>query len=152
MPRTQRASFTEMTEYVLPQHANKYGSVFGGQIMAWVDLCAAICAQRHAGRQCVTAFVDDLMFKRPVLVGQVVRLRAQVTATFRTSMEIEVSVRGEDTLTGEQWPTVECRATFVAMGDDRSPTPVPPLLLETDEQRAAQAAAEERRRARLAKR
>jgi acyl-CoA hydrolase len=151
-PRPQRASFTEMTEYVLPQHANAYGSVFGGQIMAWVDLCAAICAQRHAGRPCVTAFVDDLMFKRPVRVGQVVRLRAQVTATFRTSMEIEVSVRGEDTLTGEQWPTVECRATFVAMSEDRLPTLVPLLLLESDEQRVAQAAAEERRRARLAKR
>ena len=94
-----------MLEYVLPQHANLCGTVFGGQIMAWVDLCAAICAQRHAGRPCVTAFVDDLLFKRPVRVGQVVRLRAQMVATFRTSMEIEVSVSGEDTVTGEQWPT-----------------------------------------------
>ncbi len=141
-----------MTEYVLPQHANVFGSVFGGQIMAWVDLCAAICAQRHAGRPCVTAFVDDLHFKRPVRVGQVVRLRAHVTATFRTSMEIEVSVHGEDTLTGEQWPTIECRATFVALSDKRTPTRVPPLLLESAEERAAQAAAEERRRRRLAKR
>jgi acyl-CoA hydrolase len=139
-----------MTEYVLPQHANVFGSVFGGQIMAWVDLCAAICAQRHAGRPCVTAFVDDLHFKRPVRVGQVVRLRAQVTATFRTSMEIEVSVHGEDTLTGEQWPTVECRVTFVAMSEKRTPTRVPPLLLESAEERAAQAAAEGRRRRRLA--
>jgi acyl-CoA hydrolase len=141
-----------MVEYVLPQHANIAGNVFGGQIMAWVDLCAAICAQRHAGRPCVTAFVDDLLFKRPVRVGQVVRLRAEVLATFRTSMEIDVRVEGEDTLTGERWPTVECRAVFVAMDDDRKPTPVRPLLLESDEDRAAQAAAEERRRARLAKR
>lgn len=151
-PRPRSASVTEMAEYVLPQHANAYGSVFGGQIMAWVDLCAAICAQRHAGRPCVTAFVDDLMFKRPVRVGQVVRLRAQVTATFRTSMEIEVSVHGEDTLTGEKWPTVECRMTFVAMSEKRTPTRVPPLLLASAEERAAQAAAEERRRGRLAKR
>lgn len=151
-PKPRAASVTEMTEYVLPQHANVYGTVFGGQIMAWVDLCAAICAQRHAGRPCVTAFVDDLLFTRPVRVGQVVRLRAHVTATFRTSMEIEVSVRGEDTVTGEQWPTVECRATFVAMSDERKPARIPPLLLETDADRAAQAAAEERRRARLAKR
>jgi acyl-CoA hydrolase len=141
-----------MTEYVLPQHANVAGSVFGGQIMAWVDLCAAICAQRHAGKPCVTAFVDDLLFKRPVRVGQVVRLRAQVTATFRTSMEIDVMVTGEDTITGEQWPTVECRVTFVAMDEQRRPTPVPPLRLETDADRAAQAAAEARRQARLAKR
>jgi acyl-CoA hydrolase len=140
-----------MTEYVLPQHANVYDTVFGGQIMAWVDLCAAMCAQRHSGRLCVTAFVDDLHFRRPVHVGQVVRLRAQLTATFRTSMEIEVCVEGEDTRTGERWPTVDCVTTFVAMGDDRRPVPVPPLLLETEADRAAQAAAEERRRARLAK-
>jgi acyl-CoA hydrolase len=146
------ASITDMTEYVLPQHANVFGTVFGGQIMAWVDLCAAICAQRHAGRPCVTAFVDDLLFKRPVRVGQVVRLRAQVKATFRTSMEIEVSVSGEDTTTGETWPTLECFTTFVAMSDDLQPTPIPPLLLESTDDEAAQAAAEERRRSRLAKR
>lgn len=151
-PRSRAASVTEMTEYVLPQHANIGSTVFGGQIMAWVDLCAAICAQRHAGRPCVTAFVDDLLFKRPVRVGQVVRLRAQIIATFRTSMEIDVRVSGEDTVTGEQWPTVEARVVFVAMDDHHKPTPVPALLLETDADRAAQAAAEERRRARLAKR
>jgi acyl-CoA hydrolase len=150
--KSRTASVTEMAEYVLPQHANIGGTVFGGQIMAWVDLCAAICAQRHAARPCVTAFVDDLLFKRPVRVGQVVRLRAQVTATFRTSMEIDVMVSGEDTITGEQWPTVECRVVFVAMDEQRRPTPVPPLLLETAADQAAQAAAEERRRARLAKR
>jgi acyl-CoA hydrolase len=151
-PKARSASVTEMVEYVLPQHANVAGTVFGGQIMAWIDLCAAICAQRHAGRPCVTAFVDDLLFKRPVRIGQVVRLRANITATFRTSMEIDVNVCGEDTLTGEQWPTVECRVTFVAMDDQRKPTAVPPLLLETDLDRDAQAAGEERRRARLAKR
>jgi acyl-CoA hydrolase len=141
-----------MTEYVLPQHANVAGNVFGGQIMAWVDLCGAICAQRHAGYPCVTAFVDDLLFRRPVHVGQVVRLRAVVTATFRTSMEIDVDVEGEDTLTGERWPTVSARMTFVAIGRDRKPTPVPSLLLATDADRAAQAAAGERRAVRLAKR
>jgi acyl-CoA hydrolase len=151
-PKLRSASTTEMTEYVLPQHANVHGSAFGGQIMAWIDLCAAVCAQRHAGRPCLTAFVDDLLFKRPVRVGQVVLLRAQLTATFRTSMEIEVSVCGEDTVSGERWPTVQCRATFVAIGDDGKPAPIAPLLLESDVDRASQAAAEERRRARLAKR
>jgi acyl-CoA hydrolase len=150
-PRHRADSVTEMTEYVLPQHANVFGGVFGGQIMAWVDLCAAICAQRHSGRPCVTAFVDDLHFKRPVRVGQVVRLRAHVTATFRTSMEIAVAVVGENTFTGEKWPTIDCLVTFVAMGDDRKPVPVPPLLLESDEDHAGQARAEERRRTRLAK-
>jgi acyl-CoA hydrolase len=152
VPKPRAASTTEMLEYVLPQHANIGGTVFGGQIMAWVDLCAAICAQRHAGRPCVTAFVDDLLFKRPVLVGQVVRLRAELLATFRTSMEIDVTVSGEDTITGDVWPTVECRVVFVAVDEARKPTPVPPLILETAAQRQAQASAEERRRARLAKR
>ena len=136
----------------MPQHANVGGTVFGGQIMAWVDLCAAICAQRHAGKPCVTAFVDDLLFKRPVRVGQVVRLSARVIATFRTSMEIDVNVCGEDSVTGEVWPTVEARVVFVAMDDERRPTEVPPLALATDEERAEQARAEERRRTRLAKR
>ncbi len=150
--KPRAASATEMLEYVLPQHANSYGTVFGGQIMAWVDLCGAVCAQRHAGRPCVTAFVDDLLFKRPVRVGQIVLLRARVTAAFRTSMEIEVTVLGEDTLSGEQWPTLECSMTFVAMSDEQRPTPVPALLLVSDEERAAHDAAHERRRARLAKR
>ncbi|HEV3189400.1 MAG TPA: acyl-CoA thioesterase [Polyangiaceae bacterium] len=151
-PKSIADSVTEMTEYVLPQHANVYGTVFGGQIMAWVDICAAICAQRHAGRPCVTAFVDSLLFKRPVRVGQVVRLHAHVVATFRTSMEIEVSVLGENAMTGEVWPTVECHVILVAMNDDGKPTPVPPRLLESEADRKAQAAADERRRARLAKR
>ena len=151
-PKSSADSVTEMTEYVLPQHANVYGTVFGGQIMAWVDVCAAICAQRHAGRPCVTAFVDSLLFKRPVRVGQVVRLRAHVVATFRTSMEIEVSVLGENAMNGEVWPTVECRVILVAMNDDGKPTPVPPRLLESEADRKAQAAADERRSARLAKR
>jgi acyl-CoA hydrolase len=143
---------TEMTEYVLPQHANVHGTVFGGQIMAWIDLCAAVCAQRHSGHPCVTVFVDDLLFKRPVRVGQVVLIRALVTATFRTSMEIEVCVFGEDTFTGERWPTVECKTTFVAIGDNGKPAIVPPLVLENDQDHIAQTAAEQRRLARLAKR
>lgn len=149
-PRPQSASVTQMTEYVLPQHANALGGVFGGQIMAWIDLCAAICAQRHSGRMAVTAFVDDLKFDKPVLVGEVVRLEARVTATFHTSMEIEVVVEGEHAMTGRRWPCVTARLTFVAINEDRKPTPVPPLLLDSEQVRASQAAGEARRAARLA--
>ncbi len=138
-----------MTEYVLPQHANALGSVFGGQIMAWIDLCGAICAQRHAGRMAVTAFVDDLAFQLPVRVGEVVRLDAKVTAVFRTSMEIEVVVEGENAATGKRWPCVDARLTFVAIDDDRKPTSVPPLVMDGDDVAASQAAGEARRRARL---
>lgn len=148
--RTQASSLTEMTEYVLPQHANALGNVFGGQIMAWVDLCAAICAQRHSGNTAVTAFVDDLKFEQPVRVGEVVRLRAQVTATFRTSMEIHVEVEGEDSRTRRRWPCVSALLVFVAIDDARKPTPVPALHLDSDSVRASQAAGEQRRAARLA--
>jgi len=149
--RPQAASLTEMTEYVLPQHANALGNVFGGQIMAWVDLCAAICAQRHSGNTAVTAFVDDLKFEQPVRVGEVVRLRAQINATFRTSMEIHVEVEGEDSRTRKRWPCVSALLVFVAIDDARKPTPVPPLALDTEAVKASQAAAEERRAARLAR-
>jgi acyl-CoA hydrolase len=138
-----------MTEFVLPQNANALGNVFGGQIMAWVDLCAAICAQRHARAIAVTAFVDDMKFQAPVKVAQVVRLEARVTATFKTSMEISVVVEGEDPRTGARWPCVQAMVVFVAIDASGTPTPVPPLLLDSPEVRASQAAGEARRAARL---
>jgi acyl-CoA hydrolase len=140
-----------MTEYVLPQHSNVFGGVFGGQIMAWVDLSAAICAQRHSGRLAVTAYVDDLKFEKPVRIGEVVRLDARVTAVFRTSMEIAVEVTGEDSRTGRTWPCVRALTVFVAIGDDGRPAAVPPLLLDDEAVRASQAAGEERRAKRLAR-
>ena len=150
--RPQASSVTEMTEYVLPQHANALGNVFGGQIMVWVDLCAAITAQRHSGEMAVTAYVDDLRFQAPVKVGEVVRLRARVTATFRTSMEVEVFVEGENSRTGKRWPCVDAIVTFVAIDDAGKPTPVPRLLMDAEEVRASQDAGEARRQQRLAKR
>jgi acyl-CoA hydrolase len=146
------ASLTEMTEYVLPQHANALGTVFGGQIMAWVDLCAAICSQRHSGKTTVTAFVDDVKFQEPVKVGEVVRLRARLTATFRTSMEIEVVVQGEDPRTQRIWPCVDALLVFVAIDQSGAPVVVPLLDISTPEAAASQAAGEARRTARLAKR
>lgn len=150
--RPQSASVTTMTEYVLPQHSNAFGGVFGGQIMAWVDLCAAMCAQRHSGRLAVTAFVGNLRFERPVRVGEVVSLDARIVATFRTSMEIEVVVTGEDSRTGRTWPCVHALTVFVAIDDQGQPAPVPPLLIDSDELRASQAAALARRAARLTQR
>ena len=141
-----------MTEYVLPTHANTLGNVFGGQILAWVDLCAAICAQRHTRSVCITAGIDDLSFERPIKVGQIVRLSARVTATFRTSLEILVDVEGEDGVTGEHWPCVTAFVTYVAVDAALRPTPVPPILLETERDRALAEAAAERRAVRLARR
>lgn len=151
-PRPQSLSLTQMTEYVLPQHANALGNIFGGQIMAWTDLCAAICAQRHSGRMAVTAFIDDMKFEQPVRVGEVVRLEARVTAAFRTSLEIEVVVEGEDATSRRRWPCVHARLTFVAIDEARRPTEVPPLALDSEDVRTSQKEGEARRAARLSAR
>ena len=145
-------SITTMTEYVLPTHANALGTIFGGQVLAWIDLCAAICAQRHTGRTVVTAGIDDLSFDQTIRVGQVVRLRAQVTAAFRSSVEILVTVEGEDAIRGKVWPTVSAFVTFVAVDEAMRPASVPPLILETEEERRLAAAAAERRSMRLSRR
>ena len=146
-----RGSFTQMTEYVLPTHANALGNVFGGQVLAWMDLCAAICSQRFMGSVGVTAGIDDLSFEQPIRVGQVVRLEARVTASFRTSCEVFVDVRGEDAVTGETWPCVSGFLTFVAFREGR-PVSVPELVVETPEEERMRDAAIERRSGRLAKR
>lgn len=150
--RPATSSLTTMTELVLPTHANTLGSVFGGQVMAWIDLCAAICAQRHTGRIVTTAGIDDLCFDRPIHVGQVAVLRARITAAFRTSVEVMVHVDGEDATTGDRWPCVSAFATFVAVDAELKPTLVPPLLLVTAEDQTLADAAAARRAARLAHR
>jgi acyl-CoA hydrolase len=149
-PVSQRSSVTTMTEFVLPPHANAFGNVFGGQIMAWVDICAAICAGRHTRLPCVTAFVDDLHFVAPVRVGEIVSLEARVTATFRTSLEIAVTVTGENPVAGRRWSCTNALLTFVAIDNEGKPLPVPPLLLDTPELEASQRAGEVRRAQRKA--
>lgn len=151
-PRRVDASITTMTEYVLPTHANILGNVFGGQIMAWVDLCAAICAQRHTGRTAITVCIDEMQFEEPIKVGQCVVLKARVTAAFRTSVEILIEVEGEESTTGKRWPCVSAFASFVAVDDHRVPVVVPPLELVTAEERALAEAALARREQRLKRR
>jgi acyl-CoA hydrolase len=151
-PKRPADSVTTMTEYVLPTHANVLGNVFGGQVLAWIDLCAAMCAQRHMRRIAITAGIDELSFERPIKVGQVVHISARVTAAFRTSIEIVALVEGEDLRSGERWPCVTAYVTFVGVDDARKPTPVPPLLLESDADKAYAEAAKKRREHRLATR
>lgn len=149
-PRSPAESATHMSELVLPQHANAVGTAFGGTIMSWIDICGAICAQRHAGRVAVTAFVDDIEFVAPIRVGDVVVLDARITAAFRSSMEVEVSVEREDTETRTRTRCVDARLTFVQLDAAGRPVPVPPLVLGSDAEKRDAAAAEERRRERLA--
>jgi len=151
-PQRAADSLTTMTEYVLPTHANALGNVFGGQILAWMDLCAAICAQRYAGVIAVTASIDELGFQRPIKIGQVVLLEARITATFKSSFEIKLVVHGEDSFVPETWVCVEAFTTFVAIDKDGKPVPVPQLITSTPEEKAMEQAAQERRRLRLARR
>ena len=144
-------SFTEMTEMVLPQHTNVVGTAFGGVIMSWVDICAAISAQRHCGEVAVTARIDAMDFHAPIRLGDVVRLTARVNAAFGSSMEVGVRVEREDRRTQARTVCVESFLTFVNVVDGRTKA-VPRLLLTTDEERALEQAARARREQRLAAR
>ncbi len=152
VPDGRRASdsATEMTQLVLPHHANVHGSVLGGTVMHWVDLAAAIVANRHSRRPVVTAAFDEMAFLAPIQVGQVAIIKARLTLVDRSSMEIRVDVQSEDMLTGERRRTGTAYVTFVALDPvTRRPSPVPPLVLETEDERAEYARAQERRRLRL---
>lgn len=151
-PKTPRASYTEMTELVLPQHGNVLGGAFGGTILAWIDVCGAIAAQRHCNRVAVTAALDDVSFRAPIRVGDVVVLSARVNAAFTTSLEVEVEVKVEDATTAQRRVCVDAFMTFVAVGEDGKPSRVPPLLLETEDDERRAEAARQRRAARLARR
>lgn len=149
--KSPAASFTEMTELVLPQHANAIGTAFGGVIMSWIDICASIAAKRHCGRVSVTARIEAVEFKAPIKVGDVVRLTARLNAAFRTSMEIGVRVEREQAKSGKRALCADARATFVNLGDGGSPCPVPPLVAETEEDRRLAEEARVRREARRAR-
>ena len=141
-----------MTEIVLPEDSNPRGSIFGGRVLALIDKCAAIAAIRHARTEVVTASLDSVDFKSSVRVGNVLVLTGRLNAVFRSSMEVEVEVHAENPLTGERHLTTRAFVTMVAMGADGHPVPAPPLPASSDEARARLAAAEGRRRARLARR
>ena len=155
VPEARRASdsATEMTQLVLPQHANVHGSVLGGTVMHWVDLVAALVANRHSRRPVVTAAFDEMAFLAPIQVGQAAVLRGRLTLVDKSSMEIRVDVESEDMLSGERRKTGTAYVTFVALDPvTHRPTPVPPLLLETEAERAEHGHALERRRLRLERR
>ena len=142
-----------MTQLVLPQHANVHGSVLGGTVMHWIDLAAAIVANRHSRRPVVTASFDEMSFLAPIQIGQLALIHARITLVDRSSMEIRVDVESEDLISGERRRTGTAFVTFVALDPvTRRPTAVPPLEMETDEERAEHGRAMERRRERLERR
>lgn len=138
-----------LSQLMLPQHANPRGNIHGGVIMKLVDEAAALCAMRHAQRQVVTVAIDSMTFHSPVQVGELVTLEASLNRVGRSSMEVEVQVTSEDPLTGECTHTNTAFLVYVALDKDGRPTRVPPLILETDEERRRWAEAEERQQDRL---
>jgi len=151
-PRRAADSATEMVEVVLPNDANPLGFVLGGKVMHLIDIAGAIACHRHTRRMLVTAAVDGLQFLHPIRVGDLIILNARVTCTFTSSLEVQVDVFSEETLTGHRQQTSRAYLTFVAISNDRSPVPITPLLVETDEERRVALEAHGRRAERLRRR
>ncbi len=149
-PRKGSDSHVEMTQLLLPGDANALGAAFGGSVMGWIDIAAAVSAQRHARQQVVTASMDDLHFHAPIKIGFQVILKARVVAAFKSSMEIGVTVHAENPLTGERQLTTSALLTFVALDKDGKKLPVPPLACESENERLAAEEATTRRAERLA--
>jgi acyl-CoA hydrolase len=129
-----RLSRTVMTDLVLPPDTNNHGTIFGGNVMAYIDKIASISSMRHARRPVVTASSDSLDFLESVKAGEAIRLEAHVTWTHKTSMEVYVKIESENLMTGEVKLTATSYLTFVALGSDGRPTPVPPVLPESAEE------------------
>ena len=129
-------SAVESRYLLMPHQANPYGTAFGGVIMAWIDMIASMAAQRHCGKEVVTASIDSLSFKEPISVGDHVVLKASVNYVGHTSMEVGVRVIREDPYSTLQIIATTAHLTFVALGKDKHPCPVAPILPETvDEKR-----------------
>ena len=150
-PKRAADSATEMVQVVLPNDANPLGFILGGSVMHLIDIAGAIACHRHTRTLLVTAAVDGLQFLHPIKVGDLIILKARVTCAFTTSLEVQVDVFSEETLTGRRLHTSRAYLTFVAISRDGAPVPVPPLIVETDEERRVCEEAHARRAERLKK-
>lgn len=142
-------SFVTMTELVLPNDTNTLTNLMGGRMMHLMDIAAAIAAQKHSNRIVVTASVDNVSFRDPIRLGNVVTLQAQVTRAFASSMEVHIDVWAEDIPSGTKMKTNEAFFTFVAVDQSGRPIDVPEALPETPEEIALYEGALRRRQLRL---
>jgi acyl-CoA hydrolase len=129
--KTPKESAVETRYLIMPHQANPQGTAFGGTIVAWIDMVAAMAAQRHCGREVVTAGIDSLAFKEPIRIGDHVVLRAAVNYVSRSSMEVGVQVTREDPYNSEKVIATTAHLTFVALDENKKPIPAPPVLPET---------------------
>ncbi|MDR2159769.1 MAG: acyl-CoA thioesterase [Treponema sp.] len=140
---------TSQVQIIMPPHVNGFNRLFGGQLMAWIDIAAAVEARRHTRRQVITAAVDNLRFLGPAFLDETVRLDARVTWTGRTSLEVRVESFVES-LAGTERLINRAYLVFVAMDDQGRPAPFPAFEPASPEEKLEWARAEERRRMRLA--
>jgi acyl-CoA hydrolase len=121
-----------MNEIVLPNDTNTFGNLMGGRLMYWMDIAAGIAAGKHCNAPCMTASVDNLSFKNPIKLGNIVHIEAQVARAFNTSMEIFLKVWGEDIVHQYKYESNEAYFTYVALDPMGKPRKVPQLIPETD--------------------
>lgn len=144
-----RESFVSMTELVLPNDTNTLNSLMGGRLMHWMDIVSAISAQKHSNSTVVTASVDNISFKHPIRLGNVVTLKANVTRAFNTSMEVRIYVEAEDIPSGKKIDSNSAYFTFVAVDASGKPVEVPEIEPETPEDTVLYDGALRRRQLRL---
>jgi len=132
--RKATESFVVMNEIVLPNDTNTFGNLMGGRLMYWMDIAAGIAAGKHCNTPSMTASVDNLSFKNPIKLGNVVHIEAKVCRAFHTSMEINIRVWGEDLLHQYKYESNEAFFTFVALDPNGKPRVVPKLIPETEEE------------------
>jgi len=130
-----RESAVETRYLLMPDQANPHGTAFGGVIMAWIDMVAAMAAQRHCGKEVVTAGIDSLVFKEPIRIGDHVVLKASVNYVSHSSMEVGVQVTREDPYRNNKVIATTAHLTFVALDENKRPTPAPPILPQTEQEK-----------------
>lgn len=144
-----RESHTIMNELVLPNDTNTLNNLMGGRLLHWMDIAAAISAQKHCNRIVVTASVDNVSFKHPIKLGDVISIEAQVTRAFNTSVEVRLVVWAQNIPSGTRVKSNEAFYTFVAIDQHNEKVTVPRLIPETDEEKMLYNEAQQRRELRL---
>jgi acyl-CoA hydrolase len=145
-------STVTMTELVLPNHTNQLGNLLGGQLMHWIDICAALSAAKHSQRVCVTASVDKIDFHHPIRLGNAVTIIAVVNRTFKTSMEVGIEVYAENYIEGTCVHSNSAYLTFVSVDENTRPVGAIEIVPETEDEKKRFEEALQRRKARLEKR
>jgi acyl-CoA hydrolase len=150
-PHTVAESAFTLSQFMQPEHSNSQGRVHGGVVLKLCDECGGIVAARHSRRPVVTVTVDSVNFHQPVELGRLLMVHGRITYVGTTSIEVELRVEAENLLTGEVLHTNSAYFVYVALDDDRRPTPVPRLTLTGDDERARFEAGRARQAARLAR-